>query len=198
MSESGGKYKRSKPKFTFGDAELDLVPMIDCIFLLLLFFMLCGRITMDQRTTDITVPPTKTAKKLDTPQGWTRIVINVFGTTSLGQPPRNSIRLDKTTWDAQGVDNFKAYASLRSALDQVYDHAEKYDDPKKSGCKLPKVVAEIRADCDTEYRVVQEIQQVLSDTIDPNDGMKPRKGAKPETMRCFVNIDFTARKPGEK
>jgi len=97
-----------------------------------------------------------------------------------------------------GADDYSAYAKLRSKLDDVYNHAEKYDDPKKSGCKLPKVVAEIRADCDTEYRVVQEIQQVLSDTIDPNDGMKPKKGATPDTMRPFVNIDFTARKPGEK
>ena len=165
--------------------------MIDCIFLLLLFFMLCGRITMDQRTTQITVPPTKTAQKMKEPQGWTRIVINVFGTTSHGQPPKNSIHLDKHSWDAQGVDNFTAYAGLREALNQVYDHADKYDDPKKSGCKLPKVVAEIRADCDTEYRVVQEIQQVLSDTIDPNDGMKPKKGVTP-TRPCARSSTSTS------
>ena len=43
------------------DAEVDLVPLIDCVFLLLLFFMLCGRIAMDQRAEQITVPPTKTS-----------------------------------------------------------------------------------------------------------------------------------------
>jgi biopolymer transport protein ExbD len=182
------------PKFTFGDAELDLVPMIDCIFLLLLFFMLCGRITMDQRTELITVPPTKTAAKLKEPPGWTRIVINVFGSTQGGDPPRNSIQLDKQRWLSHGIDDYSGYIGLRQQLDRVYDAAEKYDDPKGTPLKLPKVVVEVRADGDTEYRVVQEIQQVLSDTIDPST-MQPRKDASPANMRCFVNIDFTSRLP---
>ena len=181
-----------KPKFTFGDAEIDLVPMIDCIFLLLLFFMLCGRITMDQRTELITVPPTKTATKLHEPPGWTRIVVNVFGNTQGGNPPMNSINLDQTTWKSAGVDDYSGYQGLRGRLDHIYDAAEKYDDPKGTHMKLPKVVVEIRADGDTEYRVVQEIQQILSDTIDPAN-MLPRKGLDPTTARCFVNLDFTAR-----
>jgi biopolymer transport protein ExbD len=193
----------SKPgrKFTFGDAEIDLVPMIDCIFLLLLFFMLCGRITMDQRTEQITVPPTKTATKLKEPQGWTRVIVNVYGTTqegNNGKTPRNSIQLDKKVWNASGADNFEGYIGLRAGMDRVYDAAAKYDDPKKSGMKLPKVIVEVRADGDTEYRVVQEIQQVLSDTIDPSNGMQARKNAPVSSLRPFVNIDFTARRPDDK
>ena len=79
--------RKHKHKLEHADAELDLVPMIDCIFLLLLFFMLCGRITMDQRVEQITVPPTKTAQKPDNPKDWERIVINVFGSTQNGKPP---------------------------------------------------------------------------------------------------------------
>jgi len=180
------------------DAELDLVPMIDCIFLLLLFFMLCGRITMDQRTEQITVPPTKTANKFKDPEGWSREIINVFGSTQHGDPPRNSIRIGTHDWKAQGVNDYSGYKGLRGVLDAVYDKAEKYDDPKKSGMRLPKVIIEIRADADTEYRVVQEIQQILTDTIDLDNNMQPKKGIDPKTARAFVNIDFTTRRPEDK
>jgi biopolymer transport protein ExbD len=179
------------------DAELDLVPMIDCIFLLLLFFMLCGRITMDQRTEQITVPPTKTANKFKDPEGWSREIINVFGQTQHGDPPRNTLRIGTHEWKAQGVNDYTGYQGLRQVLDAVYDKAEKYDDPKKSGMKLPKVIIEIRADADTEYRVVQEIQQILTDTLDLTN-MQPKKGIDPKTARAFVNIDFTTRRPEDK
>ncbi len=179
------------------DADLDLVPMIDCIFLLLLFFMLCGRITVDQRTEQITVPPTKTAAKFKDPQGWGREIVNVFGSTQHGEPPRNSIRVGTKEFKSQGVNDYTGYKGLRNILDQIYDKAEKYDDPKKTGMRLPKVIIEIRADGDTEYRVVQEIQQVLTDTLDL-ETMQPKKGLDPKTARAFVNIDFTTRKPEDK
>jgi biopolymer transport protein ExbD len=192
--------RRRRAKFTFGDAEIDLVPMIDCIFLILLFFMLCGRITIDQRTTQITVPPTKTANKLPEAAGWTRTIINVYGSTKVGDPPRNTIELPAKNqkWNSHGINDYSGYQGLRQSLDKIYDAAGKYDDPKKSGMMLPKVVVEIRADADTEYRVVEEIQQVLSDTLDLTT-MGPRKGVtKPADCRPFVNIDFTARKPGDR
>jgi biopolymer transport protein ExbD len=190
--------KKPKRNMQHADAEIDLVPMIDCVFLMLLFFMLCGRISMDQRTEQITVPPTKTAQKLKEPPEWTREIVNVFGSTQHGDPPRNSIRLGNKEWKAQGVNDYSAYKGLRAALDGVYDKAEKYDDPKTKGLmKLPKVVIEIRADADTEYRVVQEIQQVLTDTMDL-ETMQPKKNVDPKSARAFVNVDFTTRNPNDK
>jgi biopolymer transport protein ExbD len=177
------------------EAEIDLVPMIDCVFLLLLFFMLCGRITMDQRVEQITVPPTKTATKPVDPDGYERIVINVFGTTKDGSPPRNTIRINNINYTSQGVDSYESYQKLRQVLDVVYDRADKYDDPKKSGMMLPKVVLEIRADADTEYRVVQEVQQVVSDSINPFDGMKPKAITDPKQAKPFVFLNFTTRLP---
>src|SRR3954467_13684697 len=53
---------RRRFRFTWADGEIDLVPLIDCVFLLLLFFLLCGRMTLDQRSEQITVPPAKTAR----------------------------------------------------------------------------------------------------------------------------------------
>ena len=101
-------------------------------------------------------------------------------------------------WVTAAVDDYSGYQKLREKLNQAHDRAEKYDDPKGTGIKLPKVIVEIRADAETEYRVVQEVQQVLSDTIDPSNNMLPRQGVDPKQLKSFVNIDFTTRKPGEK
>jgi len=176
------------------DDHLDLVPLIDCIFLLLLFFMLCGRMSTDQRPEQITVPPTKTAATC-TGAGWQREVINVHGMTQAGDPPRNSLRLGTRTFSAQGINDYTGYQQLRTILDQIYDRAEKYADPKGAGMKLPKVIIEVRADADTEYRVVQELQQLLCDSLDPST-MKPQTVKAPEGCRPFVNLDFTTRTVG--
>jgi biopolymer transport protein ExbD len=189
--------RKSRFKLQEDDAEIDLVPMIDCVFLILLFFMLCGRITMDQRTEQITVPPTKTATVPKDPDDYERIVINVFGTTKDGSPPRNTIRINNANYISSGVDNYESYQKLRQVLDVAYDRADKYPDPKESGFMLPKVVLEIRADADTEYRVVQEVQQVVSDSINPFDGMKPKAITDPKQAKPFIFLNFTTRKPDD-
>jgi hypothetical protein len=183
------------------DADLDLVPMIDCIFLLLLFFMLCGRISMDQRTEQVTVPPTKTAHKPEDPRGWERIIISVYGSTQAGKVPRNSLRINQRDYIVtEGKDNYEGYRKLRQILNESYDRAEKMPDPKGTGMKLPKVILEIRADSDTEYRVVQEIQQVATDTIDPFNDMKPttRLALDVTQGKPFVHLNFTTRSPTDR
>ena len=189
-------HKKNRFSLAHADAEVDLVPMIDCIFLLLLFFMLCGRITMDQRVEQISVPPTKTAQEVKNPKEWTRIVVNVFGSTQAGTPPRNTIRIDNTNYSSLGADSYESYIALRRVLDRAYDQATKFPDPKNTGLQLPMIVVEIRADADTEFRVVQEVQQIASDSINPNDSMKP-KVATPATMKPFVFLVFTTRKPND-
>lgn len=187
---SGGRRKLKLPQ---QDDYLDLVPLIDCVFLLLLFFMLVGRLSTDERTEQITVPPTKTAMKFDAKKGgWTREVINVFGSTQKGDPPANTIRVGTVQWSAKGIDDYSAYQGLRGMLDKIYDKAEKYEDPKLSGLMLPKVIIEIRADADTEYRVVQEVQQVLTDGLDLST-MQPKKNFDPRTGKPFINLDYTTR-----
>ena len=205
----GGGPRRRKVKLTPFDDHLDLVPLIDCVFLLLLFFMLCGRLTLDQRTEQITVPPTKLARKLDADNEKTRVLINVFGNTRLTggttekAVPRNTISMvpragaPPEKWHqtgGEGPNAFSGYKALRKRLDDIYDRANKKPDPKNSSLQLPQVIVEIRADCDTEYRVVQEIMMILTDSvmIDEKEGIK----ARPVTggvMRPFVEIDYTTR-----
>jgi len=176
--------------------DVDLNPLIDVIVLIMAFFILGGKLTKDVRTEEITVPPTKTAAKLDVQKDWQLIIVNVYGKTQASAnqgTPEGSIRVGTDIWKTHGIDDFSAYIGLRHMLDKVYDHAEKYQDPK-SPMQLPKVTLEIRADADTQYRIIQEIQQIVCDSIDPNNKMLPKQGD-PKSMRPFVNINFTARLP---
>lgn len=183
------------------DEDVDLNPLIDIITMIIIFFILGGKLTEDVRTEQITVPPTKTAAKLDIPKDWQLVVINVYGQTQTPVgTPEVRIRVGTNDWKQEGIDNYKAYVSLRRMLDRVYDQAEKYADPKGTGMQLPKVTLEIRADGDTQYRVVQEIQQLVADSIDPEppagqDPMTPKKIANVAQARPFVSINFTSRKP---
>jgi biopolymer transport protein ExbD len=201
---SGGPQSKKKgPRLAEDDGHLDLVPLIDCVFLILLFFMLCGRISADQRNEQITVPPTKTAQKIKLSQGWTSHVVNVFGNTQNAKTPMNSIQWNaEAKWLSTGKDADSAYLGyqkLRQKLDAVYDAAPKEKDPKGTGLMLPKVVIEIRADAATEYRVVQEIMQVVSDTISPfADKNGAFMQAKPMPDKPFVNLTYTTRRPGEQ
>lgn len=183
--------------------EIDLTPMIDVIFLIIIFFILAGKITSDLRPQSITVPPTKTAMKKPVPEGWEKIVINVKGNTQTGmfkgKPPRYTIFIGDKKWTGNAFNSFEPYIQMRKFLDRIYLDADKYADPNPTGLQLPKVAVEIRADADTEYRVIQEVQQVLSDTIDPGpdkDGkhMMP-KVPDAANMKPFIDLRFTSQKP---
>ena len=69
--------RRRRLPLHLADYEIDLVPLIDCVFLLLLFFMLCGHLSVTDRVEQITVPPAKTAKSIPPPDRWRHEVINL-------------------------------------------------------------------------------------------------------------------------
>ncbi|TVR44800.1 MAG: hypothetical protein EA402_06080 [Planctomycetota bacterium] len=196
---------RRRKKLSQADSEIDLTPMIDVIFLLIIFFILAGRITSEMRSNQITVPPARTAEEMQTPPDWRHAVIEVFGSTTRGGggEPRNTIRLGWTgqTRTVSGVDDFSSYIWLREELDRLYEVAQKYQDPLGTGMMLPQVELEIRADGEAEYRLVQEIMQVASDSIDPRNDMKPKDLGNPPNFalaRPFVNIQFTSFRPGDR
>lgn len=197
---------RKKRKLSQPDTDMDLTPMIDVIFLLIIFFILAGRITAEISNENITVPPTKTAEEWDKPDEWGHMKIEVWGSTQDhtggGIEPGHTIKMGlHDEWHArgaQGEEAFYAYQKMREALDTLYDRSDKYTTEANPSLSLPKVVIELRSDGDTEYRVVQEIQQVASDTISPfkqgGEFMKPNQE---RPLKPFVNFQFTTRKPGE-
>ncbi|MFW5750437.1 MAG: biopolymer transporter ExbD [Planctomycetota bacterium] len=198
--------RKSKKKLNQPDIDLDLTPMIDIIFLLIIFFILAGKISSEITNEKITVPPSETAeKKIDPEAGWKRIRVEVWGNTQEQTEGvttvMHQIKLGLQEWKGFGYEDeaaFAAYSGLREALDQVYSRADKYTDPKTKTLELPKVIVELRADGDCEYRVVQEIQQILSDTITPDDGKGGHMVPNPNPKAPFVNIEFTTRAPGDK
>lgn len=184
-----------------GDDHLDLVPLIDCVFLLLLFFILCGRISFDQRNETITVPPTKTSRVIPQDDKKTRIIINVFGKTQSEVPgklpsSKFSVMVGTKTEEfvSVGPEDYSSYVRLRDVLDQQFAQAEKKPDEKDPHLQIPQVILEIRGDSETEWRVIQEIQQIATDTINPRDAMKA-KTSPPKDRKPFIYIDFTSRWP---
>jgi hypothetical protein len=175
-------------RLAHADADLDLVPMIDCIFLMLLFFMLCGRISMDDRPEQITVPPTKTA--VISHDDWERAVINVRGYET-GGVPTTAITIGQHHFTSVGRDDRGAYRRLRAVLDRMYERAPKYRDPAIAGLLLPRVQLEVRADGDADYLIIQRIAQVIADSID-TDTLLPNPVAR-DQRRPFTHIGFTTR-----
>ena len=148
--------------------HLDLVPLIDCIFLILLFFMLVGRLS-DRTTEQITLAPGRTAKSITSVTGWSRELITIGDHIRIGtlHIPRDA---DLTP--------------VRALLDRIYDQSPHLRDPL-TGTYVPAVTMEIRAGADVPHGAVQAIEQLLTDSIDPRTRQAHR------SVRPFVHIDFT-------
>ncbi|MBA3685284.1 MAG: biopolymer transporter ExbD [Planctomycetes bacterium] len=153
--------------------DVDLNPLIDVITLLVVFFLLAGRINTTARPDAITVPPGRTAT---TPPPGERLVVNLAGA---GDDLRFAI--GSRTWSGTS-----APSGLRGFLDQVWERA-----PRRDGAA--DVVLEIRADGDVSYRAVQETMQLAADSLDPA-GMVPKASA----QRPFHAIAFTTRSTQEQ
>lgn len=165
--------------------DLDLTPLIDVISILLIFFIIAGKLHSDNRE-QITIPPTLTASSIVANPQKQHLVLTV---RAHGEQRELSIG---NHWRRQfSRDGTAAFSDLRSLLDRAWDQADKR--PVAGGTVQPLVSVEIRADADVPYCTVQELQQVLADTIDPMDGMRPKARAE----RPFTELAYTTRLPGE-
>ena len=145
------------------------------------------------------MPPTKTAISKEIPRDWSRVRIEVHGKTqNLGPDvtPKLYIKMGNEQWVSdgfEGEESMAAYRGLRTALNRLYDEAKKYPDPKSGGrLQLPQVILELRADAETEYRVIQEVQQIATDSNDPWKQMLPAQRNPPKP---FTHFHFTTHKP---
>jgi biopolymer transport protein ExbD len=178
---------RPRPILQNADAEVDLVPLIDCVFLMLLFFLLCGHLSITSRVEQITVPPARTAQQINLPDHWHHEVINVGGGRR-DDPVR--LRIGQVL-DTAGLANDERLTRLRSMLDRIHEMNATYIDPA-SGLRLPQVVVELRVDAEVPWRAVQEVEQVLADSIEPGSGL-PKSGLR----RPFPMLTFSVRDPAD-
>jgi biopolymer transport protein ExbD len=81
--------------------QLNMTPMIDCVFLLNLFFMVVTEITRQDQIEDVSLPTVKASKPDDNPDPQ-RLVINVLkdGKVYIG----GSARSDRWLYDALAVE----------------------------------------------------------------------------------------------
>lgn len=178
-----------RPRASLGqaDVDVDMVPLIDCVFLLLLFFLLCGHLTVSSRAEQITVPPAQTAQEIILPDRWHHEIINVGGGRR-DDPVR--IRIGHVL-DTAGMTTDDSLTGLRTILDRIYAMNATYFDPV-SGLTLPQVMMELRVDADVPWRAVQEVQQLLADSIEPATGL-----LKVGTRRPFPQVSFSVRDPAD-
>jgi biopolymer transport protein ExbD len=169
------------------DHEVDLVPLIDCVFLLLLFFILCGHLSVSERVEQITVPPARTAQEITPPDQWRHEVLNLGGGRR-DLPVR--IRLGQT-FDTAGLTQSDGLVRLRELLDRLHAFSTTYRDPA-SGMEIPQVVMELRVDADVPWGAVQQVEQVLADNVDPVTGL-----GKGGARRPFIHLTFSARDPAD-
>lgn len=177
--------RKHRPTLRFADGEVDLVPLIDCVFLLLLFFMLCGHLSVSTREEQITVPPASTAETIILPRDWRHEVINLSGGRQ-GAPVRIAMG---QVLDSAGQPFPQGLIALRAILDRLHAMSPSRRD-LRSGLLLPQVEIELRADGDVPWQAVQEVQQVLADAIDPATGQ-----VKTGERRPFPTLVFSVRDP---
>lgn len=157
--------------------ELDLVPLIDVVFLILLFFILCGRLTIQERTEQISVPPARTASVQSHPD---HVLLNIRGDDrpllSLGGDGQWLDPTEPATWIA-----------LRWRMDQVWMRSDKVE---RDGQTVADTVIELRADGSATFGLIQVAQQIISGSVDPVTFLPRRMANNP-----FVMVDLTARAP---
>jgi hypothetical protein len=146
--------------------------------------MLCGHLSVSERVEQISVPPAKTATIIPPPERWRHEVLNIGG----GRRDL-PVRLRLGGFDSAGLSAEDSLEHLRGLLDRLYDFGETYTDG--NGVQVPQVMLELRIDADVPWGTVQQVEQVLADTIDPLTG-EPRRGSRP-----FVHLTFSARDPAD-
>lgn len=211
---------RKKKKVSQPDNDLDLTPMIDVIFLLIIFFILAGRITSEMKLDTITVAPTKTATKIEIPEHYGHVVVEILGKSRTGDnpqdtSPRSTLRvspfispltkdkLPERTWLANSNGILDSYVQLRKHLDEVYAKSnQEMVGVADRQMPVAQTLVELRADANAEYRIVQEIQQLLADTVDfevlkqNNDDQTTKLPTKkPENQKPFAKLIFTTLPP---
>ncbi len=129
-------------KFTGDDVQLDMTPMIDCVFLLIIFFMLVSEISKNEFE-QVTLP--KATKAIDDVKvDSKRIVVNITYSPDFQS---NKVHTDIVIKKQKYTDQEKLVTYLKMKADQ----------DKPEGAKASNMSVKIRADQRCEYQKVQRV-----------------------------------------
>ena len=131
--------------------ELDMTPMIDCVFQLIIFFMLIT--DMSQKELETLILPVAVTASPDVPDpSIVRPVVNIMADGSIfikGEQKYDPLRDD-------GYLQVKAYLEQQAKLMPL----EPIDEAKPNGPKVPGNPLLIRADQSTPFKHIQKVMEL--------------------------------------
>jgi len=131
------------------DAELDMTPMIDIVFQLIIFFMLITDMT--QKDLELLyLPPAKSASPDEPDPTKVRPVINILSTGKI------LVKRD-VIYDP---DNDDGYAQLKQFLADMAKRMEKAPLAAGSKVMIPDNAVLIRADQSTPFKHIQKVMEI--------------------------------------
>lgn len=137
------------------DMEMDMTPMIDVVFLLIIFFMIITDLTQ-QELEDVDLPTAEHAKPdQPDPEEW-RPIINV---TYRGE----MIIKKKVKYDPDINQGKNKFAELKTWLLQASQRMKKEPLSPGSSKMVPDEPVLIRADMTTPFKYVQDIMEQCGD-----------------------------------
>ncbi len=130
-----------------GDMEMDMSPMIDLVFLLLIFFMVSSHLIIIQIDPEVRPPVASAAEKPDNALG--RIVVNIRGDGSVWDSAENQL----STAPDGGMEEVEAY--IGELRDQIVGpggggHSPKLHVRADKGCEVKRIKEVVRAGAEAQ------------------------------------------------
>jgi biopolymer transport protein ExbD len=134
----------AKRKADFDSTRMDMTPMIDVVFQLIIFFMLVTDMTQ-QDLAELILPVAEMAVKDETEEG--RMVVNLYKDGAIEIKRRNYPTLD----------DMEAVSAMRRYLSREVEKGAKEDDGTSERALL------IRADENTEFKHIQKLMRICGE-----------------------------------
>ena len=126
------------------EVKMDMTPMIDVVFLMIIFFMIVSDMSQ-QDLADITLPMAEQAVDDKTEEG--RMIVNIY--------PDGGIEIKKVRYNT--LDDSNAVNALRSYL------ASEVSKGEKDAQGLSERALLIRADKETKFKEVQKVMRICGE-----------------------------------
>jgi biopolymer transport protein ExbD len=133
------------------EIKMDMTPMIDCVFQLILFFMLITDMTQKELE-ELVLPPAKAAIEDKPIPGVVRPIVNIIADGRI-------LVKRELLFDPENDDGYKALSEYLS--DMAFKMPkEPFDKENPAGPKVPANPLLIRADQSTPFHYIQKVMEI--------------------------------------